>query len=177
MSTPPPLLTSTSPGENRRAPRAHVRSDAPRILLDGSWRFSLAPRADDATDGFESPGFDDQGWGTIVVPGHWQLQGHGRPAYTNVRYPFPVDPPFVPDENPTGEYRRTFELPGEWPDGDAVLRFLGVDSAFTVWLNGVELGWSTGSRLTAEFDAGPHLRAGANVGYVHYTRKASVIPS
>ncbi|HEX5333895.1 MAG TPA: glycoside hydrolase family 2 TIM barrel-domain containing protein [Cellulomonas sp.] len=163
MSTPPLLLTSMAPGENRRAPRAHVTSDAPRILLDGTWRFSLAARADDLTDGFEVPGLDDEDWGTIEVPGHWQLQGHGSPAYTNVRYPFPVDPPFVPDENPTGEYRRTFELPGDWPEGDAVLRFLGVDSAFTVWLNGVALGWSTGSRLTTEFDIGPHLRVGANV--------------
>ena len=163
MSTPPALLTSMAPGEGRRAPRAHVRSDAPRVVLDGTWRFSLAPRADDATDGFEAPDFDDAGWGTIEVPGHWQLQGHGNPAYTNVRYPFPVDPPFVPDENPTGEYRCTFDLPDGWPDGAAVLRFLGVDSAFTVWLNGVELGWSTGSRLTTEFDVGPHLRTGTNV--------------
>lgn len=163
MSTPPLLLTSMAPGEGRRAPRAHVASDAPCLLLDGAWSFHLVPRADDATDGFEAPGFDDTTWGTIEVPGHWQLQGHGSPAYTNVRYPFPVDPPFVPDENPTGEYRRVFELPEEWPDGDAVLRFLGVDSAFTVWLNGVVLGWSTGSRLTTEFDVGPHLRAGTNV--------------
>ncbi len=163
MSTPPLLLTSMAPGEGRRAPRAHVTSDAARLVLDGTWSFHLVPRADDATDGFEAPGFDDTTWGTIEVPGHWQLQGHGNPAYTNVRYPFPVDPPFVPDENPTGEYRRVFELPEEWPDGDAVLRFLGVDSAFTVWLNGVALGWSTGSRLTTEFDVGPHLQAGTNV--------------
>ena len=55
---------------------------------------------------------------TIEVPGHWQLQGHGRPAYTNVRYPFPLDPPHVPDENPTGAYRRTFDLPADWPGDD-----------------------------------------------------------
>ena len=90
------------------------------------------------------------------------MQGHGRPAYTNVRYPFPVDPPHVPDENPTGEYRRTFDLPPGWTDKQAVLRFLGVDSAFTVWLNGIELGWSTGSRLTTEFDVGALLRPTGN---------------
>ena len=65
MSTPPLLLTSMAPGESRRAPRAHVTSDALRILLDGTWRFSLAARADDLTDGFEVPGFDDEGWGTV----------------------------------------------------------------------------------------------------------------
>ena len=98
------------------------------------------------------------GWDRITVPGHWQLQGYGAPAYTNVRYPFPVEPPYVPDENPTGDYRRYFEPAEAWPD--AVLRFDGVDSAFTVWLNGVELGWSTGSRLPTEFAVGPLLRAG-----------------
>src|SRR5664279_4980523 len=108
-------------------------------------------------------GFDDAGWAQIEVPGHWQLQGHGNPAYTNVNYPFPVDPPNVPDENPTGEYRCLFQLPAGWPAGEAVLRFLGVDSAFTVWCNGAELGWSSGSRLTTEFEVGSHLRAGANV--------------
>ena len=168
MSSPrrvssPRVLTSVEPGDGRRSPRAHAASDAARVDLAGRWRFHLAPRADAATDGFEAPGFDDSEWARIEVPGHWQLQGHGNPAYTNVRYPFPVDPPHVPDENPTGEYRSAFELPADWPDGQAVIRFLGVDSAFTVWLNGVDLGWSTGSRLTTEFEVGSHLRAGTNV--------------
>ena len=156
-------LTSFDPGEGRRPPRAHTVSNASRVELAGQWRFHLVPRADLATDGFALPGFDDTGWTQIDVPGHWQMQGHGRPAYTNVRFPFPVDPPFVPDENPTGEYRYQFDLPTGWPGGEAVIRFLGVDSVFTAWLNGVELGWSTGSRLTTEFDVGSHLRPGANV--------------
>ena len=163
MSSPPRILSAFLPGEGRRRPRAHAASDVSRVDLAGQWRFSLVPRADLVTDGFEMPGFDDAHWAQIEVPGHWQLQGHGSPAYTNVTYPFPVDPPHVPDENPTGEYRCLFELPADWPAGEAVIRFLGVDSAFTVWLNGVELGWSTGSRLTTEFDVGSHLRAGVNV--------------
>ena len=85
------------------------------------------------------------------MPSHWQLHGYGAPAYTNVRYPFPVDPPFVPDENPTGDYRRAFELPADWT-GDAVLRFEGVDSCFRVWVNGDYAGTSRGSRLPSEFD-------------------------
>ena len=86
------------------------------------------------------------------MPSHWQLAGHGRPAYTNVRYPFPVDPPWVPDDNPTGDYRRTFRVPDDWTGERFVLRFEGVDSCARVWLNGTELGVTSGSRLPSEFD-------------------------
>jgi beta-galactosidase len=109
---------------------------------------------------FAEPAFDDAGWERLPVPSHWQLHGHGAPAYTNVLYPFPVEPPNVPDENPTGDYRRTFTVPHDWDGADAVLRFEGVDSCLQVWLNGAELGTATGSRLPAEFEAGDHLRAG-----------------
>ena len=70
------------------------------LSLDGTWAFRL----------------DGGDWGELPVPSHWQLHGHGAPAYTNVAYPFPIDPPYVPDENPTGEYRRSFTLPGGWPE-------------------------------------------------------------
>ena len=73
------------------------------------------------------------------------------PLYTNTAYPIPLDPPRVPTENPTGDYRLVFDVPADF--GPAVLRFQGVDSCAKVWLNGVELGWSTGSRLPFEFDA------------------------
>ena len=85
-----------------RPPRALLRTDAPELRLDGDWRFAIFPTAETGV-ALDDPG---EGWGTITVPGHWQLQGHGSPAYTNVRYPFPLDPPRVPDENPTGEHRR-----------------------------------------------------------------------
>jgi beta-galactosidase len=133
------------------------------LSLDGRWRFRLAAGAGDLTDAFEHDDFDDSGWAELPVPSHWQLHGYGTPAYTNVQLPFPVDPPFVPDENPTGEYRREFELPGDWPDGEAVLRFEGVDSSLRLWLNGHDLGLSTGSRLPAEFPVGSVLRPGRNV--------------
>ncbi len=158
-----PPLGDFGPGAGWRTPRAHFNGDAPTLDLSGRWPFRLAPRSELAVDGFEAREFDDRDWDEITVPGHWQLQGHGSPAYTNVRYPFPIDPPWVPEENPTGEYRHRFDLPPAWPTGDAVLRFLGVDSAFTTWLNGTELGWSTGSRLTTEFDVGRLLRPTGNV--------------
>ncbi|GAB7192354.1 glycoside hydrolase family 2 TIM barrel-domain containing protein [Kineococcus sp. NUM-3379] len=147
--------------------RAWLRSDAPRLDLSGRWRFRLSPRADVPPD-FTDPAFDDGSWDTLAVPGHWQLQGEGRygaPAYTNVTYPFPVDPPHVPDENPTGDHRRTFRVPAGFAGagGRAVLRFEGVDSAFAVWLNGLELGRSVGSRLPVELDATGALREGDNV--------------
>jgi beta-galactosidase len=138
-----------TPGTAARPPRAWLRSDAPRIELGGEWAFRLSPRADAPAD-FAAPGFDDAGWDRLPVPSHWQLHGYGAPAYTNVRYPFPVDPPFVPDENPTGDYRRVFAVPPDWRA--AVLRFEGADSCLCAWLNGERVGTSMGSRLPVEFD-------------------------
>jgi beta-galactosidase len=158
-------VTDPAPGEGYRPPRATMDSDTRALSLNGRWQFRLLDRADDAIDGFWAPDYadPDAGWGEIEVPGHWQLQGHGRPAYTNVVYPFPVDPPHVPDANPTGDYRLSFDLPDGWPVTPGVLRFDGVDSAFAVWLNGVRLGHATGSRLPTEFRTGPALRPGRNV--------------
>lgn len=175
-NTSPPR-EQISPGVGRRAARAALRSDAPRVDLGGTWRFRWRPTAVDPAVGFEAPDFDVAGWDPILVPGHWQPQGFGLPAYTNVNFPLPIDPPFVPDENPTGEYRTEFDLPPDWPAGAAVLRFDGVDSVFAVWLNGIELGWSAGSRLVSEFDVGAHLRPGRNVlaARVHQWSAASYV--
>jgi beta-galactosidase len=150
-----------SPGYGARPARARLSTDARAIDLSGDWRFHLAPRPELAPDGFWAADFDDRSWDVLPVPSHWQLQGHGAPTYTNIGYPFPLDPPFVPDENPTGDHRLVFHLDESWPR--AVLRFEGIDSCARVWLNGQELGVSRGSRLPVEFDAGRWLRAGSNV--------------
>jgi beta-galactosidase len=106
-------------------------------------------------------------WAEVTVPGHWVLQGDGAfgaPIYTNHLYPFPVDPPHVPTENPTGDHLRVFDLPSDWPsDGGAVLRFDGVESCARVWLNGTELGEFKGSRLPHEFAVGQLLKPEGNV--------------
>jgi beta-galactosidase len=159
-----PWFEDRFPVVGARPARARLHSDAPALDLNGQWRFRYAERADLPVD-FAEPGFSDGTWSTIAVPSHWQLQGHGAPAYTNVQYPFPVDPPHVPDENPTGDYRRTFAVPTPFlaPGARAVLRFEGVDSAFRAWLNGVEVGRSVGSRLPVEFDVTDALVDGDNL--------------
>jgi hypothetical protein len=143
---PLPYHENPVPAPGALAPRAWwSASDAARLSLNGTWAFRLAPTASGTGPGF---GADDPaataGWDRITVPGHWVvLQGHGGPIYTGCAYPFPVDPPRTPDENPTGDHWRVFDLPGAWPDGGAsVLRFEGVDSCARVWLNGTELGTS-----------------------------------
>jgi beta-galactosidase len=156
-SEPGALVPSTI---GARPARSFLRSDAREIPLDGDWRFSWSPSADTGV-ALDDPG---EGWATIPVPSHWQLQGYGAPAYTNVRYPFPIDPPRVPDENPTGEYRRTVELSADdLATGRWVLRFEGVDSCFVLGVNGVEIGRSTGSRLPVELDITDALRPGPNL--------------
>ena len=150
-------------GRGRLRARAWFGSSLPVIELDGRWRFRLAAGLRDLSGGFEGMDFDDSGWAELVVPSCWQMAGHGAPAYTNVRYPFPVDPPRVPDANPTGEYRCRFAVPDGFPVPRAVLRFDGVDSCFAVWLNGVRLGDGKGSRLPTEFDVSGTLRHGQNV--------------
>ncbi|MDT0322433.1 glycoside hydrolase family 2 TIM barrel-domain containing protein [Streptomyces millisiae] len=160
-----PYYENPSPGTGTLPARAwYADSDAARLSLDGSWAFRLSATAEGADTDFVADDADTSGWDEVTVPGHWVLQGHGAPAYTNVKYPFPVDPPRVPTENPTGDHRRVFDLPEEWPaDGESVLRFEGVESCARVWLNGRELGTFQGSRLPHEFAVGPLLRPRGNV--------------
>jgi beta-galactosidase len=126
------------------------------VLLNGIWDFhyALSPLEAPEVGGEKQCSLGtDETWGHINVPGHWQLQGHGRPHYTNVIYPFPVCPPEIPTENPTGTYKRTFAVPANWDASSQLrLRFDGVDSAYHVWVNGELVGYSQGSRNAAEFD-------------------------
>ncbi|SDT36345.1 glycoside hydrolase family 2 TIM barrel-domain containing protein [Microlunatus soli] len=161
------------PGAGRRRPRADLLSDAPQLSLNGQWRFRLSPTADGTGPAWADPGTDDQDWDEITVPGHWVLQGHDAPRYTNTAFPFPIDPPRVPTENPTGDYRLGFTVPDDWPSGRSVLRFQGVDSCGTVWLNGELLGHSKGSRLPFEFDVTDRLRPGPNLLAVRVHRWSS----
>ncbi|MER5890348.1 glycoside hydrolase family 2 TIM barrel-domain containing protein [Streptomyces sp. NPDC001941] len=163
--SPFPYHEDVSPGHGCLPPRAwYAASDAARLPLDGTWRFRLSPTAACEDESFARPGHDASGWAELEVPCHWVLSGHGAPAYTDVAYPFPVDPPRTPTENPTGDHLRHFDLPDDWPtDGEVLLRFDGVESCARVWLNGEELGDFQGSRLAHEFAVGRLLRPRGNV--------------
>jgi beta-galactosidase/evolved beta-galactosidase subunit alpha len=142
---------------HRLPARAHLIPDD-ALLLNGTWKFHYA-----ATPALApAPDADPTGWTDLPVPSHWQLHGFGRPHYTNWQYPFPIDPPRPPSDNPTGSYRREFVIPADWADRRVILRFDGVDSAFHVWINETEAGFSKGSRLPSEFDVTAHVRAGIN---------------
>jgi beta-galactosidase len=145
-------IDDVSPGYGALPARSAFASDALKLSLNGDWRFHLSPSPALAPAGIEQPSFDDSAWPTLPVPSNWQMHGHGKPAYTNVRYPFPVDPPHVPSDNPTGDYRLEFTVCPEWLAQPAVLRFDGIDSCGRIWLNGTELGVTRGSRLPSEFD-------------------------
>ncbi|MFF3934944.1 glycoside hydrolase family 2 TIM barrel-domain containing protein [Streptomyces phaeofaciens] len=162
-----PHVSDTAPGRGALRPaRSWLHSDAPSRSLNGPWRFRLSPTASVAED-FAAEDFDDHRWDSIPVPSHWVLEGegaYGRPIYTNIQFPFPIDPPHVPDENPTGDYRRHFDVPADWADAErVVLRFEGVESLFRVWVNGVEIGSAAGSRLAHEFDVTSAVRPGDNI--------------
>ncbi len=149
--------------------------------LDGDWRFYFTPRPADMPENFFTSDYDDSAWDLIPVPSNWQMLGdafaqgkpkYDIPIYTNVRYPFPIDNlPAVPvDDNPTGHYRRTFEVPAAWDGREIFLHFEGVDSACYVWVNGQMVGYSQESRLPAEFNITPYVTPGHNVLAVQVLR-------
>ncbi|KAL2818008.1 glycosyl hydrolases family 2, TIM barrel domain-containing protein [Aspergillus granulosus] len=153
---------------NTLAPRAHFYSypneDAALTFnreesffhsLNGTWKFHYDSSPYYAPD-WETA--NTTTWDNIEVPGVWQMQGYGRPHYTNIDYPFPVTPPNVSYVNPTGSYWREFEVPSDWEEGQQIrLRYEGVDSAFHVWVNGEQVGYSQGSRNPSEFDITDYL--------------------
>ena len=133
--------------------------------LNGEWDFKLFPRPEAVPESFihaELSDHEQNSWAPIAVPSNWQLQGHDKPIYCNVRYPFPVNPPFVPDDNPTGCYRTQFTVGNEQLSKRNHIVFEGVNSAFHLWCNGEYIGYSQDSRLPAEFDLSAVLVAGVN---------------
>ena len=130
--------------------------------LNGSWKFMYLPNGRLPNDIYLQP---TDAWDDIDVPGNWQMQGYDIPQYTNVVYPIPLDPPFVPDENPIGIYSRSFKLSGI--AGKRVyINFDGVNGAFYVYVNGVKVGFSKVSHMPAEFDITEYAKEGENRVYV-----------
>lgn len=168
MSAPVFDIARIGPGEGSEPPRTRLRSDAPAQPLDGTWQFRVSASVLDIPDDTWLDGTAGV-WSELVVPGHWNLNGFGLPAYSNVQFPFPIDPPHPPDHNPIGDYRRAFSLdPGlaaaaAVPGSRILLRFDGIESAADVFLNGERLGSTRGSRLTHEFDVTGIVRPAGNV--------------
>ncbi len=132
-------------------------------LLNGNWQFFYAASIKELPAHFEQVRFIPDHWDKIPVPDNWQMLGFGRPQYTNLAYPFPVDPPHVPQLNPIGLYRREFTLPPQWQERQVFLNFEGVDSAFYVWINGQMAGYSQASHLPSEFNITAMVVPGVNL--------------
>jgi beta-galactosidase len=143
------------------AVQALARGASPWVRsLNGTWRFLLAASPDSTPAGFADAGFDDAGWAELPVPSNWTMHGYDRPQYTNVQMPFAGAPPQVPDDNPTGLYRRTFEVPADWDGRRVVLEVGGAESVLYVWVNGRAVGMGKDSRLPQAFDITAFVRPG-----------------
>ena len=137
------------------------------LSLDGTWKFHFAQTPDERIAGFEAPGFEDGEWGTIPVPGMFELNGYGDPLYVNVGYAwrghFRNDPPNVPTQkNYVGQYRRTFSVDNSWIGRQICLNIGSATSNVRVWINGKEIGYSEDSKLEARFDITKAVREGEN---------------
>ena len=134
------------------------------MLLNGNWDFRYYASIYDLKGLFYEEEYEkDPNWGKIPVPSVWQMHGYDSQQYTNVRYPYPLDPPYVPQENPCGAYRYSFNWHRDSEAPRTYLNFEGVDSCFYVWLNGRYVGYSQVSHATSEFDVTSILREGENL--------------
>lgn len=160
-----PSRATAYPYPDAKAALANDRNASPWFLsLDGEWDFHLAQKPEEVPTDFIQPTFDPAAhsdWKKVAVPGNWTLQDtFDKPHYTNVRMPFPEEPPRVPEKNPTGCYRTTLSLPESWRGRRIVLHFGGAESILFVYINGVPVGLSKDSRLPSEFDVTPYVTVG-----------------
>jgi beta-galactosidase len=161
---------------NRETPRAHYipyadagsaksgkRARSPFYqTLNGSWKFQYHRSVRDVEEAFYEESTNVSAWDELIVPSCWQVNGYDQLQYTNINYPFPCDPPYVPDNNPAGLYVREFNVSGHWDKKDKYIVFEGVNSCFYLWVNGKFAGYSQGSRVPAEFNVSSLLREGKN---------------
>ena len=142
--------------ENRKKPRSfYIPGGVSEYqILNGEWKFAFFEKDVDVPENIEQ-------WNTITVPSCWQLMGYEHPNYTNDNYPYPIDPPYVPDDNPCGVYEREFEIHEKW--GKIYYVFEGVSSCAFLYINGYYVGFTQGSHLQAEFDITDFVKAGKNI--------------
>ncbi len=134
------------------------------LMLNGTWKFNYVKKPSDRPQYFYREDYDVSGWADIPVPSNWELEGFGIPIYTNVTYPFPANPPFIPhDNNPVGSYKRSFEVSDDWlNEKDVFLYFGGIRSAAYIWINGQFVGYNEGSKTPAEYNVTKFVRPGEN---------------
>lgn len=139
-------------------------SRSPWVMsLNGTWHFNFSLDANQKPVGFETDGYDVSQWDTIPVPSNWEMQGYGTPIYTNIKYPFPCNPPMVPvEDNHVGCYKRSFNLPASWQGRRILLHFDGSTAGMYVWVNGSQVGYVENSKSPSEFDITSLLRSGEN---------------
>lgn len=151
------------PASRRMDNLVEHREESDRVqFLNGTWKFRYFDSIYDVKEKFYRFGFDVSGYHDIKVPGVWQMAGFGRHQYTNIRYPFPFDPPYVPQDNPCGAYVYHFDYRRDAEATKVYLNFEGVDSCFYVWLNGSYVGYSQVSHATSEFDVTGCILGGKN---------------
>ncbi len=140
------------------------KSKSPYFLsLNGTWNFKYVSRYDCCPEDFFKPGADLTGWDTIKVPSNWEMEGFGYPFYVGSGYGIKKNPPLIAVENsPVGSYKRTFVVPQNWKGRQVILHFGGVASAFYVWINGTQVGYSQDSKTPSEFDITPYIKSGEN---------------
>ncbi len=143
--------------ENRKTQSPNFQS------LNGTWKFNWVRKPSDRPVDFYKNSYDVSDWKDIEVPGNWELQGFGIPIYTDVDYPFPSNPPFIPHNyNPVGSYVRAFNISENWKDRQIFIYFGSIKSAMYVWINGKKVGYAQGSKTPVEFNISKFLKAGKN---------------
>ena len=151
------------PASRRMDNLVEHREESDRMqLLNGTWKFQYFTSIYDIQDSFFEKNYDTENFDEIQVPSVWQMAGYDTHQYTNIRYPFPFDPPYVPQDIPCGVYVHTFEYSRDEKAPKSFLNFEGVDSCFYVWINGSYIGYSQVSHMTSEFDVTDVLQDGTN---------------
>ena len=151
------------PASKRMDNLVEHREESDRMqLLNGTWKFQYFTSIYNIKDSFFEKNYDTENFDEIQVPSVWQMAGYDTHQYTNIRYPFPFDPPYVPQDIPCGAYVHNFEYSRDEKASKAFLNFEGVDSCFYVWINGSYIGYSQVSHMTSEFDVTDILQDGTN---------------
>ena len=151
------------PASKRMDNLVEHREESDRMqLLNGTWKFQYFTSIYNIKDSFFEKNYDTENFDEIQVPSVWQMAGYDTHQYTNIRYPFPFDPPYVPQDIPCGAYVHNFEYSRDEKASKAFLNFEGVDSCFYVWINGSYIGYSQVSHMTSEFDVTDVLQDGTN---------------